>query len=138
MHPLPPRLGEPVLRLPPRASPKPHIHPPPPARRHAAPTASAARQKMVSKGTDALLTQMMKDANLNAYQQRKLRAVAHGRAPVVDRRAAIAKFQSENGPRPYEDPYRGLALNPRVVMQGRRSQQVCTICPAPPTTHHLS
>uniref|UniRef100_A0A7S3X8Z0 Uncharacterized protein n=1 Tax=Strombidinopsis acuminata TaxID=141414 RepID=A0A7S3X8Z0_9SPIT len=59
---------------------------------------------------------MMADAKLPAAQQRHLRAVAAGqRPPPVPVAPSGARMVNRGQPRPYEDRYAGIALNPSIV-----------------------
>ena len=63
------------------------------------------------------LDKMMADAKLAPAQQRKLRAVANGQRPELQRRAVPPKSSGQ-----WEDRYRGIALNPRIVRPGIKSR----------------
>ena len=56
----------------------------------------------------------MKTSNLPASEQRKLRAIANGARPEPVRRVAREGITMMHT-LPYEDPLRGIAINPRIV-----------------------
>ncbi|KAL1523593.1 hypothetical protein AB1Y20_018529 [Prymnesium parvum] len=69
---------------------------------------------MASAKTQALLDKMMKQSNIPASEQRKLRAIANGANPPPVRRVAREGVTMMHT-LPYEDPLRGVAINPRIV-----------------------
>ena len=64
-----------------------------------------------SQSTKSLLNDMMKDSKLNAHEQRKLRLAMEMGGSLPVRRAVQPPPAYK---RPYQDPLRGIALNPRL------------------------
>lgn len=74
-----------------------------------------------SKGTTALLDSMMADAKLNPQRQRELRQVmTHGARAVPQKQAPTAPNRRAV---PFDDPLRGVALNPNLVYGHAKKSQ---------------
>ena len=75
-----------------------------------------------SKGTTKLLDSMMADAKLNPQRQRELRQVMHHGARAAPQRPAPTA--PNRRAMPFDDPLRGVALNPNLVYgHAKKSQQ---------------
>eukprot|EP00966_Prymnesium_polylepis_P319412 7375876-Prymnesium_polylepis.2 len=79
-----------------------------------------------SKDTKDLLDKMMKQSNLPESERRKLRAIANGGRPEPVRRAPREGVTMMHT-LPYEDPLRGLAINPRCARGGDRRRATAQV-----------